>query len=662
MIIRAIIIILLVFLMLNPELELKRENIKEFKWNIYVDRSLSMSYHSNISPVSFISGVDEFSEKLSQKNIDYEIIGFDSDIDSMWSNGNKNLDGIATNIGTVIDHLNLNNLDKISGAVIFTDGQVNMGRGVLDRNNQIDIPIHVVGIGDVSPMVDVEVSSIDAPPLLIKGEEADLHVKISSYGIVNERGNVTLYHDNKLIGSKVINISGSGSQEEVRFRIKPSKTGKENYEVKVNTITDEVNIKNNKQTVQIQVLKDEYKIAMLTGSPNFNSGIIKRFLSNRSEFSLDHFVYKKNSFHPSLSGFWEKKYDLILFDNHPIDENAKNWKNYLKVFAKKLISHQSNFAMIIGPNVKKDYIEDYFSLTDSKILRSFDQRQNLMEWELADNWFNLFPFSNLEKSEQFDIDYPPLTPGFKMKVNRNNILGRFNGLGDSEILFLCGQKNSLRFFIWNSLDIHNLYYKSQNTSFSDLLTDIFDPIFNWLLNAGGGQEIFFRTDKNSYYQGERITITGKPINPKKYIDGGVLTLYLEDQIISKKQLNYDPIKDEFRSQFWASQSGNLDFDIKFDQSGSSHIMGRGSFQVQDSQIELNKVYLDEKSLRRFSDFHNGVYKNWSNKNDLLSNIEPHFEKEFLASLFNLNSNVFYLSCILILLTIEWIFRRRIGLI
>ncbi len=648
--------------MLNPELELKRENIKEFKWNIYVDRSLSMSYHSNVSPVSFISGIDEFSEKLSQKNINHEIIGFDSDIDSTWLKGNRNLDGVATNIGTVVDHLNLNNVEKISGAVIFTDGQVNMGRGVLDRNNQIDIPIHVVGIGDATPMVDVEVSSIEAPPLLIKGEEADLHVKISSYGIVNERGNVTLYHNNRLIGSKVINISGSGSQEEVRFRIKPSKTGKENYQVKVNAITDEINIKNNKQTVQIQVLQDEYKIAMLTGSPNFNSGIIKRFISNRSEFSLDHFVYKKNKFYPSLSGFWDKKYDLILFDNHPIDKNAKKWKNYLKVFAKKLISHQSNFAMIIGPDVKKDYIDDYFSLTDSKILKSIDTKQNLMEWELVDNWFNLFPFSNLDKSEQFDIDYPPLMPGFKMEVNRNNILGRFNGLDDNEILFSCGQKNSLRFFIWNSFDIHNLYYKSQGTPYSDILTDIFDPVFNWLLNAGGGQEVFFRTNKNSYYQGERVTLTGKPINPNKYIDGGVLTIYLDDQIIGKKQLNYDPTQDEFRSQFWASQSGNLEFDIKFDQSGSSHIMGRGNFQVQDSQIELNKVYLDEKSLTRFSDFHNGVYKNWSEKNDLLSVIEPHFEKESLASLINLNSNVFYFLCILILLTIEWILRRRIGLI
>ena len=81
------------------------------------------------------------------------------------------------------------------------------------------------------------------------------------------------------------------------------------------------------------------------------------------------------------------------------------------MFAKKLISHQSNFAMIIGPNVKKDYIEDYFSLTDSKILRSIDQRQNLMEWELADNWFNLFPFSNLEKSEQFER-VEAIKPGF----------------------------------------------------------------------------------------------------------------------------------------------------------------------------------------------------------------------------------------------------------
>ena len=34
---------------------------------------------------------------------------------------------------------------------------------------------------------------------------------------------------------------------------------------------------------------------------------------------------------------------------------------------------------------------------------------------------------------------------------------------------------------------------------------------------------------------------------------------------------------------WASQSGNLDFDIKFDQSGSSHIMGRGVFKFKTAK-------------------------------------------------------------------------------
>ena len=140
-------------------------------------------------------------------------------------------------------------------------------------------------------MIDVEVHSIDAPPLVIKGEEADLDVSVLSHGQINEQGNVTLYHGNKLIGSKVIPLSGGGSQKKIRFRLKPSKTGQANYRVQVNALAEEINIKNNKQTVQIQVLKDEYKIAILTGAPNFNTNVLKRIISRNPEYTLDHFVY-----------------------------------------------------------------------------------------------------------------------------------------------------------------------------------------------------------------------------------------------------------------------------------------------------------------------------------------------------------------------------------
>ena len=53
--------------------------------------------------------------------------------------------------------------------------------------------------------------------------------------------------------------------------INPDKTGEVEYKIQVNALPDEVNILNNKQILPIQVLKNEYKISIITGAPNFNT-------------------------------------------------------------------------------------------------------------------------------------------------------------------------------------------------------------------------------------------------------------------------------------------------------------------------------------------------------------------------------------------------------
>ena len=90
-------------------------------------------------------------------------------------------------------------------------------------------------------------------------------------------------------------------------------------------------------------------------------------------------------------------------------------------------------------------------------------------------------------------------------------------------------------------------------------------------------------------------------------------------------------------------------------------MGRGTFQVQESQIELNNVYLNEKPLQRLAEVSNGVYKNWDRRNDIVSLIQPVSRKQSLAYIIALNENILFFICILGLLTSEWIIRRRIGL-
>ena len=82
--------------------------------------------------------------------------------------------------------------------------------------------------------------------------------------------------------------------ERVRFMINPNQTGEMQYRVQVNALPDEINIQNNKQIVPIQVLKNEYKIAIFTGAPNFNTQVIKNIITQNPEFRMDHFVLRSS--------------------------------------------------------------------------------------------------------------------------------------------------------------------------------------------------------------------------------------------------------------------------------------------------------------------------------------------------------------------------------
>ena len=155
----------------------------------------------------------------------------------------------------MLDHIKSNKNKNSAGSLIITDGQANIGKEL----NIVDFshynPIHIIGVGDTAPFLDVAIKSIDAPPVIIKGENAELIVSVTYSGEPNKKLSIMLYSQNKLMGSKVISSSGNNSIDKVRFMINPDQTGEMTYRVQVNAIADEINIQNNKQVVSIQVLK-----------------------------------------------------------------------------------------------------------------------------------------------------------------------------------------------------------------------------------------------------------------------------------------------------------------------------------------------------------------------------------------------------------------------
>ena len=664
-IIRIILIGFLLILLFNPTVIINKEKNKSLPWRIYIDKSLSLNYYKQPSYTSYVKGISNFIQRIKRKNIDFEIYSFGSQLDTLLDITKIKTDANSTNIGLVFENLNIGYEKNIAGAIIFTDGQINQGPLLSKFSTYNKLPIHIVGIGDTIPMLDVSIQSVDIPPISVKGKEVNIDATISSVGNLKERVNVTLFDENnKLIGSKIIKISGKESLENVRFQIKPNKIGKNSYLIKCSALSDEINIQNNQQKIVMHVMKDRYNVALITGAPNYNTRLLKDHLT-RSNNNIDHYIYINNKFSPPIKVFWEKKYEVIIFDNNPVKSNSEKWGSLLRIFTKKLISHNSSFLIIPGPEIDINSINNYLKIIDIEAKELISNDQNQYKWEFASQWLNNFSFNDSKWLDNDVISMPQQNPAFylgKQVNNKNTNFAEYIEVDRPNPLLILGEKKSIRYGIWNSIDIASIKYKLLNTNNSFVLENSLNKIFNWLMKKSGSQEYIFRTNKNSYQQGEEVLLSGQSLNYNDdIIHEGTVELYYNDKFIGSKPLFLDINKNEYKSRFWAPKPGKIKYIVNINKGIDSYEVSNGTFEVQESHIELNRIFLNKEKLINISRSSGGKFNYWVDYESLLDEISIVNKKENYIATYIIRHNYLFILIILLIITIEWSVRRRMGL-
>ena len=647
---------------LNPSITKINSIESDLFWNVYIDKSLSMSYHSNPSINSLLTGIDDIIDRLNKKGVPIKIYDFGTKIDTNWVEGEKNINDASTNLGNVLKHTGQDNGYGLAGSLIITDGQANQGINIPSLNLDKNKPIHIIGVGDKTPLVDIAIVSINAPPVIIQGENVEIEVLLSSFGVENQRVNVTMNSKEKLLGSKILTLSGEGSIDKIRFMINPKETGEVEYKIQVNALPDEVNILNNKHVLPIQVLKNEYKISIITGAPNFNTSVLKNIFKENNKFEIDHYYFTKNGYSPPLKTFWDTKYDLILFDNHPVKENKEEWSSLLRIFAKKLLSQKTSFAIFLGNDVNESSLKPFLNLMDMDIKKPLIQLGSKYNWKFSKNWETLFPLQNNDFTDAKQLDHPPLLINTEIDSIHSTVLASFKISDVSIPLIQIAEKNPLRYLVFSSPELNQLYYKVQNSDYKNLTYQMLNTLFSWLMKTGNGKDFYFRSGKDTYQQGEKVTVIGKPIKKSENSSDALIHIFSEGEKINSKPLAYDTKTGFYTGKFWASKSGKLDYNIELIYGNKSLIVSEGSILVQESQIELNNVFLNEKILQKLSDVTKGSFYNWTSRLSVLNDINIKSKKENLQRKIILHNSRLLFLIIISILTLEWLFRRKKGLV
>jgi len=660
LILRGISLIIALFLLLQPRFTWTVNKAIELEWNFYVDNSVSIVYHPALSLQTIKSELSQLIFNLNKQDIAPYLFSFSESVSALENVQSWDGKGSSTNLGSVISHI-VSNQEKLAGATIITDGQINQGLDPTQLIQKVEVPVYTLGIGEFTPLVDLSIQSIDAPTVAIKGEDVTINVTINSTGDTHERVNVILYQGEKMLGSKYLQTEGFGSRTQARFMFAPSNLGENEYRVKVSTVSQEINIENNQQKFFITILKDRYMVALITGSPSFNTSVIKRYIRKYPRVELDHFVRRKNGYLPAMKSFWSKPYQLIIFDNYPVKELSSKTQ---RIFSKKIGAEKSSLLWLLGGNVTEKSAN---SITPFFHLRLKDQIQTSEKtlWYITTEALSRSIFQGLDVNDDLNFwkNFPPILVSYNFESTNDDIEPiAYNQGSDMVPLMFLGEKQGIRSAVWTSPDFATIHHRLYGTDYSKIFPELWTRLFSWLLKTGGEKKLYFRLNKESYQQGEEIFITGTSISNKRRSKDQAFIITKNDSLeINSAELRYNPESRRWEGNIWAPKPGKYTYEISMQDGSTLPVKQNGRFIVEESQIELNEVALNSPLLENLSKKTNGAYYPWASRAELFNKVLPRERQEKIKRSTRFNEETWVLIILIGLLTIEWIIRKRIGL-
>jgi hypothetical protein len=661
---RLVLLIVVVLLLFQPQLTFRLNQKTTLPWYVYIDNSISMAYQTDLSLSTINLGISNFLTDLEHKGLEVELFQFSDHVEAVHRDSELNGRGSLTDFGTLLEHMQENNAN-MSGAILISDGQITYGKEVLKNNISLRVPVYAIGVGDTNRMVDVSITSVDIPAYTFMDESVTVEIAVSAHGVETKQYSLAIYDENGLVGSRNVELSGDGSERFVAFTIKPFRLGVNAFRVQISSLTEEINIQNNQHQFSITVLKDRYKVALLTGTPNFNTSLLKRNIKDQYRFQLDHFIQFQQEFKPPLKGFWETSYDLIIFDNFPTEPVSNQW---LRIFRRKQFSQKSALAWFFGPHVTESSAESIFPIFEIIGTDNILESGEVVEWYFTNEFKTIFD-RDINKINEGDntspgskFDLPSLTIGLQL----SDLSSGFTHLAAMSYPFqlpiwIVSENEDNRQSIWTTPDIYKIHYQIGGLHKENILSELLSSLIHWLVRDSGENNLHFRLNKNSFQQGETIIVTGKREGINDPSAEVSIVLYKDERLIKGTQLRFHKERDRWEGKLWASSPGNYRFEIIYTEDVNQFIQS-GEFVVQESQIELNNVILNRSALTKLTEATGGKMVVWDLRSELENMIEPYSTQKVNRIVIDLNRHWLVLLLILVLLTVEWGYRRKLGLL
>jgi len=641
---RALSLFIILFLLLGILFESKVTRIEKPIFITLQDNSKSMLNYKD--SLSVKKRCEDLQKSLKEKfNDKFEFVNLIVDKDVSTSAANYK--GLVTDLNAGFSFISNNYYNRNIGGICFiSDGNYNEGQNPTYSAKEINFtPIFSLGVGDSLIKTDQKIKNVTTNDISFLGNKFPIDVDIEANKLEGQKSLLKLLLNGKQIASKDIIYNESQDFQHVTFEVEANSLGYLNYTLELVPKENEVSIKNNRQSVVVEVLDARSKILILAASPNPDITAIKSALDIEKNIEVK--AELLSSWDGVLNGV-----DLVILQGLNNSEIEKANTKLIKgnVSALYLVDSQSSMKDVSKYNVGLNLASN----------NRLDEAQGQIN-----SSFLLYELS--EDVKKLVQNAPALTVPFgKISSPKGTTLisQRIGGVVKPDPIIYFGSNVNHKFGVvvgegvwkWKLFD----YRKNKNhNSFNELISKIC-------------QYLIVKSSKEPF----RIKI------PKKIVENQELIINAEfynaalDQITSPKiEFEYKNSSNKLIKMTFAKMSKDYQLNLGklkagvYNWTASTTYNGKnykknGSFVVNEINVESLTTQSDFGLMRQLAVNSNGTFnelKNWRNmlkqvseRSDItnVSYEEPYFK--------NLIDVIWMLIILFLTLSAEWFLRRFHG--
>ena len=644
---RTVVISILVFMLMAPLINKVSRTIEKPIIVLVQDNSASiaLSKPANFDLKNYTAQLKVLEKELLDQ---YEVRTFNFS-DQVKTGLAFKFDGKLSNIAGVFTTINNQFANRNVGAVILaTDGIYNRGANPQYEKNDLKAPIYTIALGDTIHKRDLLIANVNYNNLVYLGNQFQIEILIEAFQAKGSTSKLIISDQSGVVFSQPIAIPTNEYSITLPIMLQAKRKGIQHYSIGLAPINQELSVKNNSQSIFVDVLDGKENVLIIAHSPHPDLSALKETIDINKNYEAKVVLAEQ------VTDDMIRKASLIML--HQIPSTSKSSQDILKRIASKPV------LFILG--------------AQSNILE-FSAAQNVltinsggsMQEALAKVQPDFYAFSLNEASKTKIQNFAPLQVPFgNYSIKGPAVVALSQQIGKIATnipLLIFGDDNQRKVGVLAGEGIwHYRLEEFQETAAHDAVNELISKTIQYLSSKADKRQFRVYTPKNTFDENEHVILNAELYNDAYEL---INTPEVPVTIKAKGGTNYTYLFSRSGS-LYILDAGNLpagEYSYEAKTSlGNKNYRASGQFVIAQQQVEYQHTIANHQLLYTLAQQSGGKMVYPSQIGDLSKLIKANeniksisFEDRTYNEMINIKW-IFFL--VILLLSLEWFLRKRNG--